>query len=105
MQEETIVLAKQHLLHYMKAFHDVQQIDNIEISAQLLHALVQVLVFLARLAILQARAPAIEAASEAVQECQAGVVCESSLVQNQVEDVLELLFFRGIADQVLPLLT
>ena len=104
MQEETIILAEQHLLHYVEAFDDVQQVDNVEVSAQLLYALVQVKVFLARLAILQARALAIAAASEAVQDCQTGIVCESPLIKNQVEDVVELLFFRGIADQVLSLL-
>ena len=42
VQEESVVLAEEHLFHDMEAFDDVEQIDDVQIAPQLLQPPVQV---------------------------------------------------------------
>ena len=45
LEEELIILREQNLLYYAKTFDDLEEINDIKISLQLLNSLVQVEVF------------------------------------------------------------
>ena len=45
LEEELIILREQHLLYDTKTFDDLEKINDIKISLQLLNSLVQVEVF------------------------------------------------------------
>ena len=45
LEKELIVLREQHLLYDAKTFDDLEKINDIEVSLQLLNSLVQVEVF------------------------------------------------------------
>ena len=82
MQEESIVLAEQNLLHHVETFDDVEQVHNVQIPAELLNTSVQIKVVLGSLRLFQARAFSTCEASQVVRYGQTGVITELSLVED-----------------------
>ena len=56
------------------------------------------MVFLCSLDFLETAFASAREATEVVGQCIAGVVCESSLVKDEVEDVIQLRFLWDMAD-------
>ena len=87
------------LFHNAVDLDHFQKMTDVQVSAQMLDALVEVKIGLATPLLFQAAFFSAAEASEVVPDRQARAIAQFSLVQNRVVDVVKLLAFRLVAYQ------
>ena len=103
LQEEAIVLSEDYLFHHTVVFYHFKQLYDVEITVQFVFSLVELVVALCRFDALELLLPAAVSASEEVHDSLACVVSESTLIQDQVVDVVELMGFWPVTNKLLLL--
>ena len=103
LQEEAIVLSEDYLFHHTVVFYHFKQLYDVEITVQFVFSLVELVVALCRFDALELLLPAAVSASEEVHDSLACVVSESTLIQDQVVDVVELMGLWPVTNKLLLL--
>ena len=83
--------------------HHLEQVDDIQVPAQLLNTLVKVEILLRALVHLKTALLATHKAADVVTECQASIVAQLALIQYCVENIVKLLTLWLMADQFFTL--
>ena len=104
LQEEAVVMCEKNLLHHMVVFDHLEQFDDVKISVQLFLTLVQQEVLFGGFDSLKLLSATTVSTAEEVHDSRARAVRESTLIQNQMEYVVELVRFGRMADQFFLLL-
>ena len=98
-------MVKEHLLHEMVVLDHLKKVDDIQVSIQLFLTFIELrmLDHARRLTLEGQLTTATGEAFEVVAEGQEHIVSESSLINDQVVDVVELLAFRSMTNKFLSL--